>query len=457
MIYQLKQIYRNKTQQVMFATVLGMGATLFVDILIVVCLGTGFEADALIVGLSLPRLVDTIGREGTRLSLVSLLVDKQQQYTHAVDYYVFVSGMLNLFLSVGIGIVILSWLFAQFLVKLMGPGLAIEAVDLANFVFLWSIPLVVFALGSTVFSLVLNSHQDFIVASARNLIVSLVVIVAIGLSWRSERFVLWVAVAHTLGHLLYFVVIVLYSRNQIEFRWFWRAWPSKDTLIEFWGAIIYPTLGLGIRQGSRVAERAIASVVAPGGVAAYYFAFRLVSAIQSIVGISIATTGLPKIAQLALKECRQDFVDLLKRQAWHAIVFSFPIALGIFLWHNEIVALLYGRGSAQSDSVEQIGQILQYLSLSVVFWSLVPILTSAIYVYQRYGWVLVNIIGITVVNLLLAWWLSQFLGLSGIALSVTLSMFLSVLTLWKLVGYGMALQAVPDYGAIQIPKKDSFS
>jgi putative peptidoglycan lipid II flippase len=73
----MNKILRSPTSQVMSLTFVGLAIAWIGDILLAAILGTGQTMDALVVAISLPRLVDTVAREGTRQSLVPLFLERQ--------------------------------------------------------------------------------------------------------------------------------------------------------------------------------------------------------------------------------------------------------------------------------------------------------------------------------------------------------------------------------------------
>jgi putative peptidoglycan lipid II flippase len=112
------------------------------------------------------------------------------------------------------------------------------------------------------------------------------------------------------------------------------------------------------------------------------------------------------------------------------------VSLGILVFHNQITSLLYGRGAFSAGSVEQTGQILQWLGLGIVLMCSIPVLNSSLYAQRRFSWVLYNMVLATIVNIVLAWWLSGYWGLVGIAVAVVVSAAVSVANLWILIRFG---------------------
>lgn len=427
-----QRLLKSATSRVMAMTVAGMFLSLLVDILIAARLGTTFATDTLIIALSIPRMIETVGREGTRFSLLTLFVEVYEKQTET-DFFTFFSGLLNLFLILGVIIVLVGVLLAPYIVVLIGPGLSLEYKQEAILLFRLAISLVIFAFGATVLEAILNSQDHFIVASSRNAVLSGTVVLAIIIGWNRSNISVWVVSAYSIGYILFFIWLFWYGKRRAGIDYYLFSWPSKSYLARIWRPILYPTTSIGIRQLSRIAERAIASTIAPGGVAIYYFAFRLISAAQSIIGISVTTTGLPNISRLALNGKQDLFLKAIYRQVKHVVIIGLPVTLFVILFHKPLVNLLYGRGNVDKSSVEQIGLILQILGSALLFWSIIPVFSSTLFALHKYVWVFYNVIIIVFVNLILAWILAQLIGLPGIALATTIAIMLSVLNLYLML------------------------
>lgn len=431
--------------RVMAVKSIGMLMSLVVDVLIAACLGTSTVADILIIALSLPRTIDIVAQQGTKFSLLALFVEMQHRLSSEEYNYIF-TGVLNTFLAIGLICTVLGWGLAPKLIALVGPGLGLENKAQAAYLFRLNVPLTLFALGSAILETQLNSQRHFFIVATRSLVISTVVALAIGLNWSNPAVGTWIVGAYTVGYALFFGVLLWYSTNQANLRLDWRAWPDWNTLQQLGRAITFPIAGFGVRQGLKIVVRALTSLVSSGAVTAYYFAFRLVSAIQSIVGGSVAITGLPRITKYDLDGKEEKLGKNLRRWVRRVVLISLPITLGTLLFHNQIVILLYGRGAFDQDAIVQTGKVLQWLGCGVVFMCIIPVLNSVLYAQRRYSWVLGNMALVGIVNMLLAWWLSCFWGLVGIAIAVPASAALSVVSLWILVQSGRKRNGAKNTG-----------
>jgi len=418
------KIWHSAAQRVMSLTFIGMLLGLLVDILIAAKLGTSQATDALVVALSLPFLIDTVTREGTNFSMMPLFIERRANLSEA-EYHHFASRLINLALALGISMTVWLEALAPWIVAILAPGFSPEGQAQATILLRIGAPLIIFAPGITVLSVLFNSQKRFSLVALRNSMTPAVVVVTICLAWNHNQIVLWIAAAYSIGFAAFFFTLFL-GVHKAGHQHNWLARVSRDDLASLWQTNSLPTLGFVIRQGSRLVERQLASLVAVGGVASYYFAFRLASAVQSLIGSSLATTSLPRLAEHGLIGDKPRLAATLRKNLIRAALLTIPAVVLILLFHNNLIRGMYGRGSFNETSIQQTSQIFFCLGTGLVFFCLVPILQSGLYALKAYRLVFCNMFVIAMVNIFLAGLLSQKWGLVGIAIAVSLSAALSV-------------------------------
>src|SRR5919202_3335312 len=419
------KIWHSAAQRVMSLTFIGMLLSLLMDVLIAAKLGTSQAAEALIIALSLPLFIDTVTREGTNFSLVPLFMEHRANRSKA-EYHRFASSLINLALALGIGVTILFEALAPWLVAGLALGLSPESKAEAAILLRVGAPLVIFAPGITVLGVLLNSQERFSLVALRNSMTPAVVVATLCLAWNHKKIVLWVAAAYSIGFAAFFLTLFL-DVHRAGHQHDWLAWVSKDDLVSVWQSNSLPTLGFIVRQGSRLVERQLASLVAVGGVASYYFAFRLFSAVQTLVGSSIATTSLPRMTEHGLAGEQSKLAATLRKNLIRVFLATLPGLVLILLFHSDIIRWVYGRSSFNEMSIQQTSQVFFWLCIGLVFFCSVPIVQSGLYALKAYELVFRNMFIVASTNIFLAWLLSQWWGLVGIAVAVSLSAALSLI------------------------------
>lgn len=428
----INKLWRSPTQRVMSLGGVGMMLALLADVLIVRRFGFTATTDAIVIALTLPRLIGTVGRDATKFSLMTVFIAVRKDKGDAV-FADFGARVLNLFFGIGLALTATGLLFAGPVTSIVGWGLDAEDQAFAAKLLQLSAGIALFALGSAVLEVMLNSHKYFTVTALRNAVAPCVVIVVTLATWRNEHAPYWIAGAFTFGYMLYFGMLWVNVAVRMNFSPDPGRLPNRETFRKLRGTIGYPLAGFGVRQMARVTERAIASLGPTGSVAAYYCAYRLLAAIQNIVGVSVALTGQPKLTEHDLAGESGRFYAALRRRVRVILMLSVPAAVALMLLSRPIITLLYDRGGMNPQGLEAASAVLFVLGPAVVFYCLTPVLNSALYARKRYGAVLYNMCLAAGSNVMLAFVLFKWLGLTGVAWAASLAAVLSVLNLIRVL------------------------
>lgn len=421
----VKKLLRHKTFWVMVITSAGMALSLLVRVLLIPKrFGFTTTADELITALTIVLVVDTIVREGAKFSLVPLFVTRQQEMTHT-QYRRFTNSLLFFFISTGFGIFVLIELLAPWIV---GGLLRKSTANVQSGTALLRLfaPLIIFGCGSTVLGAFLNSQQHFKTVALRNALPAGVAAIVILFLWNAQNLENYVAIAYTVGFFAYFGWLGI-GAYRTGHRYAYTG-ISLDTLRALKNTVTLPTFGFAVRQvvNRLLVEIYLVSQLGQGAITLYKCAFQIFSALQTLIGISIATTGLPDMATHDAAANKQKLGQTLNRNVRIAIIIGFPVTLFMLIFHGKISWLLYGRGDFDSTSIELIGQLLFWLSTGMIFSCLIPVLNAGLYAQKAYRFVFANMVTMAALNFLIAYGLIQAWWILGVALSISITAFLAV-------------------------------
>ena len=428
----VKKLLQHKTFWVMVITFVGMGLSLLVRVLLIPKrFGEGDVAVALIMALNVVILVDTVVREGAKFSLVPLFVTREKEMT-ATAYRLFVNNLLTLLLCVGFVVFILIELFAPWIAGGLLRKSTFDAQRETTLLRLCA-PILIFGCGSTVLGAFLNSQQHFKTVALRNALPAGIAAIVFLLLWNTENLENWVAMAYTGGFAAYFGWLCI-GTYRTGHRYALTG-ISVDTLRALKNTVTLPTLGFAVRQVTNRLLIGIYLVSELGGfaVARYDYAFRIFSALQTLIGISIATTGLPDMATHDAANNKQKLGRTLNGNARTAIIIGFPVTVCLLIFHAKISWLLYGRGKLDDASIELIGKLLFWLSTGLIFSCLIPVLNAGLYAQKAYRAVFANMMTMAVLNFVVAYGLLRKWDLLAVALSVSITALLAVGNLTRLL------------------------
>ena len=409
----------------MLITFAGMGLSLIFHILIPWQLDVSESADALIAALKVVLIVDIVFREGAKFSLVPLFISEEKT-RDKVDFQRFTSSIINFSLCVGVVLwVLLTTLSPLIAELLLSSRTGVAQTEMATLLRL-SAPLVIFGSGCTILGAFLNSQKHFKTVAFRNTLPPLFAIIVFLFLSDIEQLAYFVVIAYASGFLIYFGWLCI-GMYRTGYRYSF-SWISVDTLRSLKDAISLPTIGFTIRQLTAriLIEVLLVGKLGKGAITLYNSAFRIFSAIQTLIGISIATTGLPDMTTDSIEKNLQNLKKSLLRNLRWVIYIVVPISLILFLGSSKIAQLLFSGENFDPQAVKQIGQLLLWLSLGTVFSCMIPVLNAGLYAQKAYGLVFRNMVTMAALNFLIALILLTIWGLDGIALTVSITAFLAV-------------------------------
>lgn len=415
----------SPTRWVMFITAIGMGLSLLFHVFIPRFLGISETADALIASLKVVLIVDTIIREGAKFSLVPLFIH-EDALKKRTEFLSFIYGILNFTLCVGLFLTLFVVFLAPWIAGFSISNSAAHAQKEMTLLLRFCAPLILFGSGSTILGAFLNSQRRFKTVAVRNAFPpALGILVFLFLS-DAENSVQYVVVAYTSGLLIYFGWLLIRT-NQIGYT-YRLSWISFDDLKSLKNTISLPTLGFAIRQITAriLVEVVLVGRIANGAITLYNSAFKIFSAIQTLVGISIATTGLPDMAEDSVENNIQKLKQSLGRNIRSVLYIAIPVTLLLPLSASHISNLLFSSEKFTEDALHQISQVLIWLGIGTVFSCLIPVLNAGLYAQKAYSLIFRNMFTMAVLNLLIAYILVTVWQLNGIAITVSITAVLAV-------------------------------
>ena len=424
----VNKVWHSPSLRVMFLTFVGMLLALVVDVLLAARLGTSQTTDALVIAFSLPRLIDTVSRDGIKFSFIPLFIERRNTLDEN-SFDRFVSGIINVSLVFGIVVTILFEVLASGIVTALAPGFSSAGIAEATLLFRACVPLVIFAPANAVLSVLLNSQKRFYGVALRNAVAPGFMLAGFGLAWGRSNIAFWVAIAYAIGFGVFFLTLFTDAARS-GYKHSWRTWSSRDELSRLWEAGFLPTLGFILGQlGRLITRQVLVSFAAVGAISTFYFAVRLVSAAQSIIGVSIATTSLPNMTEHELTGQKSRLALAMQKNVVKVLLVSLPAVIFIVFFNKTAIDLLYGHGSFNEASIELTSQIFTWLGLSLIFISIVPVINAGLYALRAYRAVFYIMFGMALVSVFLAWLFLQWLGLIGIAISTPLAALLNVIAI----------------------------
>jgi len=343
------------------------------------------------------------------------------------DAWQLVSNILNFLLILLIILSALGIIFSSSLTKLITPGFSLsqqqEVATLTKIMFLSPI----FLGLSGIMGGVLQSFKRFLIYSLAPIVYNLGIIVG-ALYFVDLWGIYGLAWGVVLGAALHFIVqIPSVYRLGFKYKAF-ISWGDKN--IRKIAAMMVPrTMSLAISQINLVVITIIASGLAEGSLTAFNFANNLQAFPVGVFGISFAIAAFPSLAESASNY--QKLVKHFSNTVRQILFFVIPASVLIIALRAQIIRVVLGTGNFDWRSTFMTMDALGFFALSLFAQATIPLLTRVFYAKHNsktpFYFGLVAIL----FNIFLSFYLSESLGVAGLALAFSIANIINLILLWS--------------------------
>ena len=230
---------------------------------------------------------------------------------------------------------------------------------------------------SNLFSSLSRMHHRFLVYAASPVVYNLGIIfgVIVGYHFFGLK---GLAMGVALGAFLHMAI-------QLPFLFQRRIIPHFTTDIE-WSKIKHIVLNSFPRTVTLAANQlasfiliAIASLMAPGSISVFSFAFNLQSVPLTIIGASYSAAVFPTLSRLYFEKNIKEFVEKIIASARHIIFWSMPIMVMFIVLRAQIVRTVLGAGKFDWADTRLTAALLALFIVSTIGQSLIILFVRAFY------------------------------------------------------------------------------
>jgi len=224
-------------------------------------------------------------------------------------------------------------------------------------------------------------------------------------------------VAGAIGHLAIQIPAVL--RSGLRFR------PTLDPSVEglgtVWSLLLPRVLGQAAFQINFIVVTRFAGSIDDGSIAGLNYAWQLLMLPHGVLALSISTVIFPSLSRM-WDQGRTDEVRTLFIGAIRPLLYlSIPASVGLFAFRESIVRVLLEFGDFDRDSTALVAGPLAYFAIGLVGYALVEALTRVFYAMRDTVTPVIAGVSTIVVNVALCALFVGPLGVSGLALSLSLT------------------------------------
>lgn len=409
-----KNINFFKTGGIVFVLiVLGKIFSLFREMYFSALFGTSLCADAYFTANIIPSLLNTPLTISSLLFFVPLYTKCSEKKGEA-EANRFTSNLLTSYVIFNTILCVLAYLASPFMIRLLAPGYDTEtymyAVKLSQLLVL-SFPVTI---AVHVLINLSNARQKHFAPQLLTLFNSVIAIVlmyffvpiygiyavpAIGL-------VAWI-------FQLFFQAFCLRKEYKYHF-----VLDIKDPLLKTMIVLAIPTIvATAAEQINLSVDNFWCTSLGTGTVSVLNYAQKLFNLLNGTIATAIITVAYPIISKLYAEKKKMVFVQNVNKYFSIIVLIILPITVLCIVLSEEIVTIVFGRGTFDIESVERVADVFQIYVVAAVFAAIKEMVTRIFYIFEDSKTpMMINLLCI-VVNVGGSAILVQFIGVSGIVIA----------------------------------------
>jgi putative peptidoglycan lipid II flippase len=414
-----------RSSLVLIMTGLSFLLLFFRDVMMSRWYGLGTELDAFYVAMVIPMFFVNVLSVPMGLAFVPIYLETVKQ--KGIDSaQILVSAISSLSIrTLGVLVVVLLLIGPWFLGQ-VGRGLSEAQLDLSWKIFPFGVA-ILFLSGNVVLgNSVLNAHHRFFVPIVSQAIVPIMAILCLLIL--SDSFgIQAVAFGLVLGQAINLILVYLFSRkHEISILPQSVKIAPKELvpMLTLFGGLILSTLFI---SAAMLIDTMMASMLSEGSVGAYSLGIKVVLFVTGVIGSGISVVILPHFSLLAIQNKLGRGHGELTQFLILTNLLTIPFALIFFEFSEFFIRAIFQGGAMTDESVGILVKVAVYGMFQLPFFTSSILLIRFFNAQKKVRAVLLAAIIGLIANVILNYILMRSMGVAGLALATTLSLFLSTI------------------------------
>lgn len=338
--------------------------------------------------------------------------------------YKFTSNLANIVAILAIIISFLAILFAENLVQTLSPGFNGDVFTKAVYMSrITSISILATAVAS-IYKAYLQVKNHFLISMFHSVLMNVILIITMYLGRDQNITVL--AIGILLAFLLQYVIFIPFIAKS-GYR-YTLEWNPNNVHMKSLLVLIFPILiSTSVMELNLIINKAIASQVSLSGISIINYATKIQGFITGIVVTSIITVTYPQMSRLAEREDKTKLGKVFGESISLMSLLVIPASLGLIVFADEIVRLLFLGGAFGEKDVLETGRVLMFYGVGLLGIGVREIGIRIFYSCKQTRAPIWNSVFMVSTNILLSFILSRRLGLIGLAIGTSASLVLGAI------------------------------
>lgn len=383
--------------------------------------GTSSISDAYLISLIIPTVIFTFIGSAISTSFIPTYnrITKEEGIERARWY---TNNIFNILIIICTFIVIFFLIFADPIVKLFASGFDEETLALAVSFSKVTIIGIYFTALVYLLNSFLQVKGNYIIPALIGLPMNFIMILSVFISSKGNISLLAIGVVVAVFcQLLFITPSVLKKGFKYQF-----VLNLKDPQIKNMFVMAIPVLlGVAVNDINKIVDKTLASQIATGGISALTYATTLNNVVQGVFVLSLVTVMYPLISRMVIDGNISGLKKSLSETLNLVLIFVTPMTVGIMIFSEPIIKFLFGRGAFDENSIQMTSDALFFYSLGMIAFGFREVLSRPFYALGDTKTPMINATIGVVINIVLNFILSKYLGIGGLALATSIAAFIT--------------------------------
>lgn len=401
----------------MIITILSKVSGFARDITLSYFYGATSVSDAYIISITITSVLFSLIIMGISTAYIPMYKKVEHESGHKSAAF-FTNNLITTVLLITSVVIGIGQFFAHSIVKLFAMGFDGETLETAVFFTRIGLVGIYFTSLTQLFTSFLQLKGKFTIPAMIGLPFNIIIIIAILISAQLDIVILALGTVLAALVQLLFLMPTLYKTN-------FRYVPTvnfRDKNIKKMAVIVFPIMiGISIDQINLMVDKTIASTITEGGISALMYSSRLNDFVQGIFVLSFVTVMFPLISNMAAQKNTPALKKSISTVISSVIVIVIPASIGIMVLAEPIIRLLFGHGLFDERAIDMTANALFFYSIGMIGYGLREIFNRTFYSMQDSKTPMYNASMAIILNIVLNFILSSFMGISGLALATSIS------------------------------------
>lgn len=390
--------------------------------------GTGVEATAYFAAIKIPTQIVDLVLSSAIVSTFIPVFNEIMQKNGKEKANKFAGNFINVVTLIATGISIIGIIFAPQIVNLLAGGFDVQTYNLTVELIRITFPMIIFTAMAFSFVGILQSYGEFNIPAMISGISNLVVIGFL-LLFSNTTGIHGVAVCMIVAWALQLLIQLPFAKKfgyKFKFNIDFKD-PNLKKVFLLSIPILISTAVLPINN---LVSTRLASGMDEGAVAALEYAYKLYIVISGVFTYAIGNIIFPELSRASSNKDNSEFKEIISKAIKLLTFILIPLTLGIIIYSQDIVSVMYQRGEFDLNSTIQTSSALLYYAIGIIGAGVVEIMNKAFYAKQDTKTPLIVGICVIVINVVLSILLGNtIMTFKGLALATSITAMINAIVL----------------------------